>query len=112
METKTSLTHDTPPDAKHLLSGRCGVKKLIDITDEDAIKAAAIAKIGNNPTIVRTGRGKDKDCIIITDESKDRSVRIYFNGSNTRVLDRGYEVIEYCFDIYDFLRSIGYNWKQ
>lgn len=107
-----NLKNEPPADAKPVLSVRCGVKKLIDITDEDAIKAAAIAKIGNNPTIVRTGRGKDKDCIIISDGAKDRSVRINFNGSNTRVLDRGYEVIEYCFDIYDFLRSIGYDWKQ
>jgi len=109
---ENSKKHDTPTDANNVLAVRCGFKKLINITDEDAIKAASIAKIGNNPTILRTGGGRDKDCIIITDGLKDRSVRIYFNGSNTRVLDRGYEVIEYCFDIYDFLRSIGYDWKQ
>jgi hypothetical protein len=37
-----------------MLAVRCGIKRLIDITDEDAIKAAAIAKIGNNPLIKRT----------------------------------------------------------
>ena len=87
-------------------------RKLLHITDEDAIKAAAIAKVGNNPTISRTGSGKDKDFILITDGVKDRSVKIYFSGSNTHVLDKGAEVIEYCFEIYDFLRSIGYDWKK
>lgn len=87
-------------------------RKLTEITDEDAIEAAAIAKIGNNPTIERSGGGRDKDCIIITDGKKERSIRIYFNGSNTRVLDRGFEVIEYCYDVYDFLRRRGYDWRK
>jgi len=86
-------------------------KKLVNITNEHAITAAAIAKIGNSPTVERSGNGKDRDCITVTDGLKNRSIRIYFNGSNTRVLQDGIEVIEYCFDVYDFLRTIGYSWK-
>ena len=84
---------------------------LINITDEDAIKAAAIAKIGNNPTVTRSGTAPDIDCVIITDGKKDRSIKIYFNGSNTRIYHQGVEVIEYCFSVYDYLRSLGYKWE-
>lgn len=87
------------------------MKKLIEITDEDAIEAAKIAGIGNEPVIERSGNSIDADCIIISDGKKNRSVRIYFNGANRRVLNNGFEVIEFCFEIYDFLRSIGYTWK-
>ncbi len=80
--------------------------KLCYITDEDAFEAALIAKIGNNPYIKRDGQS-----ITIFDGLKNRNVCIYFSGSNTRVLNNGYEVIEYCFEIYDFLRSKGYTWK-
>ena len=91
-----------------LLAVRC-ICKLIDITDEDAVNAAAIAKIGNNPTIERFG-GRDNGSVTIKDGLLERSIRIYFSGSNTKVLDKGFEVIEYCFDVYDYLRSLGYVW--
>jgi hypothetical protein len=84
--------------------------RLSSITDEHAIQAANIANIGNNPSITRYGKG-DLGSIVITDGTKDRKIRIYFNGSNTRLTDKGFEVIEYCYDIYEFLSRLGYTWK-
>lgn len=86
-------------------------KKLTQITDEDAITCAQIAKIEPDYEFKRE-TGQDKGCIDIIGRSKrgkPRSLRIYFNGSNTRVINDGWEVIEYCFEIYDYLRSIGYD---
>jgi len=85
-------------------------QKLQHITDEDALYVAAMVGIGNNPTIRRTGISSNRDSIIITDGLKDRVLRVYFDGSNTRLTDRGFEIIHYCYDIYSYLRSIGYYW--
>lgn len=85
-------------------------KELESITDEDAIACARIAKIDSDFVIERTA-GRDKGCIQINGKSGkgNRSLRIYFNGSNTKVEHDDYTVIEYCFDVYDYLRSLGYN---
>lgn len=86
-------------------------KKLVDITDEDLLEVAKIAGIKGDLVITRSGRGMDKDCAEVYDEKTDKKLRLYFNGSNTRITVKGYEVIEYCFDIYFHLYNKGYRWK-
>lgn len=80
---------------------------LINITDADAIEAAKIAKI-HNPSIRKGGHGISGGFIELYDAR--RTLRIYFSGSNTRVLDNGIEVIEYCYEILTFLRNKNYFW--
>jgi hypothetical protein len=78
---------------------------LEDITDEDVEALARIAKLEGKIDIHR-----GDFAINVYDESK-RRLLFYHRGSfsNTRIFDKnGFEVIEYCIDIIDFLRSRSY----
>lgn len=85
-------------------------KFLEEITDDDIISCAKIAGVDSGYEIKRFG-GRDDGGIDVEGKSgkNKRSLRIYYNGSNTRITHNGFEVIECCFQIYDYLRSIGYN---
>lgn len=83
---------------------------LMQITDEHAIRCANIAGIKEDYEFERVG-GRDNGSITIKGKCKgaERTLKIYFSGSNTRCFHNGFEVAEYCFPIYDYLRSVGYD---
>ena len=83
------------------------------ITNEHALAAAAIAKIdvseNSGPvTLIRKGAG-DTGSILITNVGQNRSLRIYFDGANTIVEQSKFRVGNYCYSIYSYLESVGYN---
>lgn len=83
---------------------------LSEISDEDAVEVAKIAKV-SNPVITR----QDYGILVSGDNGAEgkrnhaRTVRVYYRWSNTRVMDGRFEVIEYCLPIADYLRSRGYD---
>ena len=87
-----------------------GLLPLTKISDEHAIHCANIAGIKSDYEFERFG-GRDNGSITIKGkcENAERTLKIYFSGANTRCLHNGFEVIEYCFPIYDYLRSVGYD---
>lgn len=74
--------------------------KLRHATDEHILEAAAIAKVTGT---VERGR----ESFLVSGDG--RSVRIYYDGANTRVIHNGFEVINYCYEIYAYLVSLGYE---
>lgn len=80
------------------------------ITDEHAIKAAAIASVwSDGATIERSKNTGEVGSILVTNKQQGRSCRIYFDGADTIVEQSGFRVRNYCYDIYAFLKSIGYT---
>lgn len=93
-----------------VLADVSGLLPLTKISDEHAIHCANIAGIKSDYEFERFG-GRDNGSITIKGQCKkaERTLKIYFSGANTRCLHNGFEVIEYCFPIYDYLRSVGYD---
>lgn len=82
------------------------------ITDEHAIKAAAIAGISAlGATVERSKNTGEVGSILVTNKAQNRSCRIYFDGADTIVEQSGFRVRNYCYDIYAYLKSLGYSWK-
>ena len=83
------------------------------ITNEHALASAAIAKIDVSEnsgfvTLIRKRAG-DTGSILITNIVQNRSLRIYFDGSKTIVEQSNFRVGNYCYLIYAYLESVGYN---
>ena len=82
------------------------------ITDEHAIKAADIAGVNPDGAIVKRSKNTGEvGSILVIDKDLNRSCRIYFDGADTIVEQSGFRVRNYCYDIYAYLKSLGYNWK-
>ena len=83
---------------------------LSEITKEHILSVAALVNIVNDPIIDISNKNRDGGSIYVKDSIKDRSLRIYWNGSNTVIMDKGFEVKEYCYLIYAHLKELGYTW--
>lgn len=80
------------------------------ITDEHAIKAAEIAGVNPDRAIIERSKNTGEvGSILVIDKDLNRSCRIYFDGADTIVEQSGFRIRNYCYDIYAFLKSIGYT---
>lgn len=83
---------------------------LREITDEHAIKAAEIAGVNPDRAIIERSKNTGEvGSILVIDKDLNRSCRIYFDGADTIVEQSGFRIRNYCYDIYAFLKSIGYT---
>lgn len=85
-------------------------RHLSELTDEDALLVAKIARIENAQVRRTNHRSWDIGHIEVCNET--RTLRIYVNGSNTRIVHNGFEVMEYCYEILSKLRGLGYFWQR
>ena len=85
--------------------------ELTEITDNDALCCAKLIGIESDFTIERFNE-KQRDCGGIRIKGKSGKSNyiliIYFNNSNKRIYLNGFEVIDFCWEIYDYLTSKGY----
>jgi len=77
---------------------------LSEITDEDLKELGDLCGIVGEVIIWIRGDYSVTICNTI----KSRMVKIYYSGSNSRIIDKGFEIIEYNTLITDYLRSKGY----
>lgn len=81
---------------------------LSQISDEDAIEVAKIAGITEIAGGVIRGNG-----VIVIHSPSGRKLSVYHNAGSKhvsiRIKDKGYDVIDGAQNIYDFLRSRGYD---
>jgi len=85
--------------------------ELTKITDDDALDCAKLIGIKSDFIIERFNENqRDSGGIRIKGKSGKSNyiLIIYFNNSNTRIYLNGFEVVDYCWEIYDYLKSKGY----